>query len=107
MNPRRIMIHSKANGIKVRRDFEWANVIAHLQGQYFCEALLATVGNMFKDKKTEAFEYPKKPYEFGKSVEDLNEEEIQKQRDLFVARFMAMQSNFNLAKGIKEQNQKE
>lgn len=102
MNPHRIRIHIKSHNIRVKREFELFNVEAHLQGEYFCEALAAVVGKMFGGKH----EYPKEAYKFGNETsEELTEQEIQAQRDLFVARFLAMQSNFNLAKGKKNETE--
>lgn len=69
------------------------------------DALLTTVGNMFSSgKKKKPFEYPKHPYKLGDSTkkattdnpEGLSEEEINKQREAFVARFFAMKTNFEL-----------
>lgn len=105
MNPHRITLHVKAYSKKQRNDIEFSNLIAYIQGQYIVEALLCTVGNMFSDKKSSAFEYPNKPYELGKSKEELTEEELQIQRDVFVARYMTMMHNFNLSKEQKGQEQ--
>lgn len=102
MNPRKIMIHIKAYRLKVQRDLDISNTVAHLQGSYFCEALLATVGNMFASKKSKAHEYPQKPYELNATLEELDEKEKQRQRDLFVANYYAMMTNFNMNKEIKE-----
>ena len=93
MNPHRINIHVKGYNVRVKREFELFNVEAYLQGEYFCEAIAATVVNMFGGKNS----YPNEPYKFGESSE-LSEEDIQKQRDLFVANYLRMQANFNLAK---------
>lgn len=72
------------------------NALMHLQGMYFSDSLRATVGNMFKKKSSKPFEYPKKPYELNIQNE-FTEEELQKQRELFVAKLMAMQTNFELS----------
>lgn len=72
-----------------------ANILFHLQGQYFASAITATVGNMFKKKGHKPNEYPKKPFELSGSREP-TEEELQKQRELFVAKLIAMQTNFEL-----------
>lgn len=63
---------------------------------YFAEALRATVGNMFKKKSAKPYDYPKKPYEFNENVE-LTEDELQRQRELFVARLEVMKTNFELS----------
>lgn len=98
LNPR--IINLMVEGYKKRKEEEMRqqNVIAHLQGQYMAEALLSTVGNMFKKKTQKPHEYPKKPYEFG-SEKPLTQTEIQRQREQFVAQFEAMRVNFELQKG--------
>ena len=81
-----------------------ADLKAYVQGEYFYEALLATVGNLFNKGKPHKF--PEKPYSQNKEVE-LTEEEIQRQRELFVANLKAMETNFNLNKQKeKEENEK-
>lgn len=107
MNPRRIEIHVKGHTKKVENDFEIANIIAHLQGVYVRDALIATVGNMFSSKNSKPYEYPEKPYSFDKENNELSEEEIQRQRDLFVANYMAMMANFQLShkKGQAEESE--
>lgn len=102
MNPHKIGIYVEASNLKIKRDFEFANTVAHIQGMYFVEALISTVGNMFAGKNSKPHEYPDKPYDLGNTGE-LSEEEIQVQRDLIVARFMAMQTNFELNKKAKGQ----
>ena len=105
MNPHKIDIYVQGVNQKAKREFEMSNVIAHIQGMYFVDALLCTVGNMFKDKHSETFEYPKKPYDFNGDSSELTEDEIEVQRELFVARYMTMMNNFNLAKGNNGQGQ--
>ena len=95
LNPHIIKILIKADAEKHKTKMQEANIIAHLQGQYFMEALYATVGNMFSGKTVKKHKYPEKPYELYKNKE-LTEEDLQKQRELFVARLMAMQTNFEL-----------
>lgn len=73
------------------------NSLMHLQGHYFVEALRSTVGNMFKKKTAKPYEYPKKPLELGEKT-DYTEDELQKQRELFVMKFEAMRINYNLEK---------
>lgn len=79
------------------RKLEESNSLAHLQGQYIVEALLSTVGNMFSGKSAKKFKYPDKPYELNtQRNKELTEEELQRQRELFVARLEAMKTNFEL-----------
>lgn len=100
MNPHIIELYIEAEKLKLKREYGKINVYAHLMGVYVCDALAATVGNMFLDKGKKPNEYPDKPFELNDNSEEqeLTEEEIQRQRDLFVAKYMTMQTNFNLAK---------
>lgn len=95
LNPHIIKILIKADSEKKKSEMQTANIIAHLQGQYFIEGLMTTVGNMFSGKTAKKHKYPEKPYELYKNKQ-LTEEDLQKQRELFVARLMAMQTNFEL-----------
>ena len=84
--------------IEMNKKFDYDNRLAHLQGAYFLQALFASVGNMFSKKGTKPIEYPKEPFDLGSSEKELSEDEIQKQRDAFVAQLMVMKSNFELSK---------
>lgn len=95
MNPRIIKLMIKGNREREKRDLEIKNALAHLQGQYFVEAIMATVCNQLSGKTGKKHEYPKKPYEINKNQE-LTEDELQKQREAFVAGLMVMKSNFEL-----------
>lgn len=88
-------IISKAYSEKIQADFEMQDIMAFIQGRYFVEALLSTVGNMFS--KGKPMKYPEKPYSQNKDI-PLTEEEIQRQRELFIANLKAMETNFNLNK---------
>jgi len=92
----------KGNNEKLKAEMELKNIQYHLQGQYFAEALLSTVGNMFKKKAQKPHEYPNKPFEFKENKKELSEEELQKQRELFVAKLQVMKANFDLNKKNKE-----
>ena len=50
---------------------------------------------MFSGKTAKKYKYPDKPYELNGDKE-LTEEELQKQRELFVAKLMVMKSNFEI-----------
>ena len=72
-------------------------MLSHLQGQYIAEAIMCTVGNALSGKSGKKHKYPDKPYKLNTSIqEEMNEVEMQKQRELFVAKLMAMQTNFEL-----------
>ena len=71
--------------------------MAHLQGSYFVEALLTTVGNMLSGKNGKKHEYPAKPYDLnldGNREERENERKLQ----LFAAQLTTRMNNFNLSK---------
>ena len=98
MNPR--ILDSVIQGYEEKRKLEnnWKNALMHMQGIYFAEAINSTVGNMFKNKTSKPHEYPKKPYELKKKETEFTEEELQRQRQMFVMQFEAMRINFNLSK---------
>ena len=95
MTPRKVMLCQKAHIKKL----EEKNLLAHLQGQYFVEALLATVGNMFSGKGATKFTYPEKPHElFEKAVEE-ERELTQEEKDIQVNAFlMARKARFDAKK---------
>lgn len=80
--------------------------MAWLQGQYFASALDATVCNneLWRKKGSKPHKYVEKPFLeslFRKQSDKNNEDELQKQRELFVARFEAMGANFRLSQKNK------
>lgn len=101
MNPRKMKPYIRAYEIKIEHERDDKNAFAYLQGIYFRDALLSTVGNMFSGKNGKKFEYPDKPYEFYKKHEEehelTEEEKIQKTNELFL-KLNIMKSNFDLAK---------
>ena len=90
LNPHKINILIKAFNEKKKQDTAMQNMFFHLQGQYFADALLATVGNMFRGKGQKAFYYPKEPYtlnldyEKGLDMDDAEQREIAMRRRNFV-----------------------
>ena len=66
------------------------NMLYHLEGMYFMDALVAVIGNMFRAKGQKPFEYPKEPYtldleyEEGLNVANEEERDIAMQRRNFV-----------------------
>ena len=90
----------------LKRQLEYDNHMAYIQGAYFLEALMASVGNMFKKKGQKANEYPDKPYSLDTETpkQDKDETEEERQRKLFAAQLSTAMSNFNLSKS-KEQGQ--
>ena len=81
----------------LRRQMERENSMAHLQGVYIVEALMATVGNMFSGKHSKKHSYPDKPYDLN--LDDKKEErEKESQLQLFTAGLTNAMHNFNLSK---------
>lgn len=70
LNPRKINIIIKAYNEARKNEIRQANMLLHLGGMYMADALLVTVGNMFKDKGKKPFSYPKEPYQLNLDYED-------------------------------------
>ena len=92
---------AKAYSEKVEDDFRKSDVIAFIQGRYVVEALLCTVGNMLGGKNAK-FTYPDKAYTMQNEEEHLSEEEIQRQREQFIAMMQVMEKNFKNNKSKEE-----
>lgn len=67
--------------------------IAYYQGYYTYEAVAIAVSNVFRAKGQKPIEYRKKPI----LAED-SEENLQKQREAFLAALETMKTNFELQK---------
>ena len=95
MNPKRIRPYKKAYEMKLKEKDEesW------LQGLYFHQALLASVGNMFRGKGAKPYQYPDKPFTSSSkpvaSNKPLSEEERKQQVNNLFLSLKVMQSNFN------------
>lgn len=92
MNPRKMKPYTEAYRILKKEQ----NFMMYIQGRYFADALLCTVGNMFKDKHSKAFDYPKEPYSLFEAKVELTEEEKQRQRENLILSLKIMQTNFNI-----------
>lgn len=92
---------SNAYAEKQEDDFKNADIRAYIQGMYVRDALLCTVGNMFGGKNTK-FTYPEKAYSLASEEKKLSEDEVQRQRDAFVATLQTMAHNFNRNKKTQE-----
>lgn len=107
LNPRKINIMVKAYNEAKKTELKQYNMLFHLEGMYFAEALLATVGNMFRGKGKKAYEYPKEPYmmdweyEEGLDMTDANEREIALKRRQFVTNLNNIFRDINTAIGKK------
>ena len=106
LNMRQIRYIANAFAEKQKEDFKLADVMAFIQGRYMVDALLCTVGNMLGGKNAK-FTYPEQAYSMINQEEELTEDEIQRQREQFIAMLQTMETNFNLNKEKekeKEQN---
>ena len=74
--PKLAIAYKKAHEINLKRKNEelW------MQGLYIKHALLSTVGNMFKDKNQEAFEYPEEPFPITQHDAELRREREEKEK---------------------------
>lgn len=73
---------------------------SYFQGIYTYEAVAKAVGNAFRGKGQKPVEYRDKPLlaEIEDKNRPLSEEELQRQRELFVASLNMMKTNFELSK---------
>lgn len=92
--PKELEPYNKAHKINI---VEQDNLQHMWWGNYGISALIVAIDKCFS-KKPKA-EYIKEPI-LSKKIENdgLTEEEIQKQRELFVAKLQVMQTNFELSK---------
>lgn len=98
MNPRIVKVCIEGYKNKINRELEYDNYVAYLSGIYVRDALASTVGNMFSKKSSKPIEYPREPYPVTEKQQEYNEQqEIERQRQLFMARLQAMQTNFELS----------
>lgn len=70
----------------------------YLCGIYTYEAVAVAVSNCFRGKNHKALEYRKKPilHEIEERNKPLSEEELKRQREMFVESLMLMKTNFEL-----------
>ena len=96
LNPRIINVMVEAYNESKKNEIRQANMLYHLEGMYFMDALLATVGNMFRGRGQKAFEYPEEPitldleYEKGLDMSDDADRDIALQRRNFVTQLNNM-----------------
>lgn len=92
-NELRAFYKAYKNGKKIKDEEMWM-----WWGNYGISALIVAIDRRFGGKKSKA-EYIKEPI-LSKTLKNdgLTEEEIQKQRELFVAKLQVMQTNFELSK---------
>ena len=95
LNMKQMRYIANAYAEKQENDFKAQDVLAFIQGRYMVDALLATVGNMFGGKNAK-FEYPEQAYSMIADEQHLSEDEIQRQREQFIATLMTMEHNFKI-----------
>lgn len=85
-----------------KRQLDYDNFMAYVQGRYFADALLCTVGNMFSKKGAKTIEYPKKPYNL-EGERELTQEEKDAGAKAIIDNLMRMKENFERVKaeGVK------
>lgn len=100
LNPRIINIMVKAYNEAKKNEIKQANMLMHLEGMYFIDALLATVGNMFRGKGKKAFEYPKEPYSLDMDYEEGLDMTNKEDRDIALKRRQFVTHLNNIFRGI-------
>lgn len=95
LNPRKVNRLIRAEKLKLDRQLEYDNAIAHIQGAYIAEAILSTVVNALSSKTAKRHEYPAKPYNLSTNIESENDRQI----ELFKSQLNVTMANFNLAHG--------
>lgn len=69
-------------------------------GQYFAYALDSTVCNaiLWRKKGEKAHSYISEPFSLGAKEDNDSEKELQRQRELFVAKLLVTKANFEISK---------
>ena len=100
--PKDMIPYVKAHTVEIEeRDmhiWEWT-------GAYGISALVYSLDHMFNGKKAKT-EYPKTPIVEGKIKQQIEENNIVRQREEFVRMLETMQRNFNLNKQIEEEKKR-
>ena len=97
MTPRVVLLIFEGYNQNRQRKLEYDNLMAYIQGRYFVDALLCTVGNMFSKKGARQLEYPKEPYNLEGNRE-LTQEEKDAKAKAVIDNLMRMKENFERAK---------
>jgi hypothetical protein len=98
MTPKEINVYIDVFNEKVEEKAENDEYNAWVSGMYVRDAIANALGG----KK---FPYPEKPYSENEDLsndENQKEEKLQKQREAFLGKLIAMQKNFELEKARKE-----
>lgn len=97
MTPKIVLIILEGYNQAEKRKFDYDNLLAYIQGRYFVDALLCTVGNMFSKKGAKQLEYPKEPYNL-EGERELTQEEKDAKAKAIIDNLMRMKENFERTK---------
>jgi hypothetical protein len=94
LNPKKMKPFYDAHNIKIQQKDE---EIWHACGTYFLSAVMTAVDRCLNGRKSSVkyIEHPLLRKDMEKE-ESLSEDEIKKQRELFVAKLMVMKTNFDM-----------
>lgn len=96
MTPHDVLVILEGYKLKRKQETEYQNVMMYIQGRYFADAILATVGNMFSKKGAKQLEYPKEPYDLEPERELTQEEKDIKANEI-INNLLKMKENFEKA----------
>ena len=108
LNPRKINVMVSAYNEAKKNEIRTQNMLFHLEGMYFADAICCTIGNMFRNRGQKPYEYPQEPYtldleyEEGLDMADEEERKIARKRKNFVTQLNTMFSNIDKALKEKE-----
>ena len=108
LNPRKINVMVAAYNEAKKNEIRTQNMLFHLEGMYFADAICCTIGNMFRNRGQKPYEYPQEPYtldleyEEGLDMADEEERKIARKRKNFVTQLNTMFSNIDKALKEKE-----
>lgn len=109
MNPHIINLLIKGHQEKIKIKMQVQDTLNWYMGQYAMSALDSTICNGWPWRKagSQPHSYIKKPLlqEAEKKNTQMTEDEIQKQRELFITRMKTMQANFELNRKNEAENQ--
>ena len=86
LNPRKILIMVDAYNESQKNKIRQTNMLYHLEGMYFMDALVAVIGNMFRGRGQQPFEYPKEPYTLDLEYEEGLDMSDDAERDIAIKR---------------------
>lgn len=102
LNPRKINIMVKAYNEAKKVELKQSNMLFHLEGMYFAEALMSTVGNMFRGKGQKAHEYPSEPYTMNFEYEEGLDASEEEDREIVLKRMQFVAGLNNLFRNVEK-----